>query len=400
MTDIAFADAGLTLFEDRLIYKAQPPAGDAEIARIEALLAGPVPPDLVALWRLCYGGHLHYDLDIHFGAHIHPFSFGELFFPGSRGYHDLDGWIAHERDLLAENAAQKGHTGGDLKLEFLPFGGFEYRDRLYVRAGKDDYGAVYAYSRGLPPAWHLRLHEESFTRVADNVRALFGMLYLALDPLTTSPDDFPAGLEALEAIDLARDSCKLDRSDADRLQAILAGAFADWRSALERGTLSADPRLARLALEHAAEAGDLALLQRLERAGIDVARPLRGGGTVLDHALDHGHIGLANALLDRGLKGGPQTFQCVPEEAEPELLHRLYRAGATPNPYAVVEAVRSVARGLRCKRRSTRARPHGVRRAGADAVVPARRDGDRSAVQRRRHAGMQARRDAALGAHA
>jgi hypothetical protein len=207
--------------------------------------------------------------------------------------------------------------------------------------GKDDYGAVYAYSLGLPPAWHLHLHEESFTRVADNVRSLFRMLYLAHDPLTTSPDDLPTGLEALEAIDLAREAGKLAPSDAARLQTILAGAFADWRSALERGTLSADLRLARLALEHAAQAGDLALLQRLERAGIDLARPLRGGANVLDYALDHGHIGLANVPLDRGLKGGPQTFQCVPEEAEPELLHRLYRAGATPNQYAVIAAVRA-----------------------------------------------------------
>jgi ankyrin repeat protein len=93
-------------------------------------------------------------------------------------------------------------------------------------------------------------------------------------------------------------------------------------------------------LEHAAKAGDLALLQRVERAGIDLGSPLRGGGSALDHALNHGHIDLANALLDRGLKGGPQSFQCVPDEAGPDLLHRLYRAGAMPNPHAVIEAVR------------------------------------------------------------
>jgi hypothetical protein len=339
MTDIAFPDARLAQFEDRLIYEAQPSVSDTEIARIEAQLAGPVPPDLAALWRLCYGGRLDYDLDIHFGAHIDPFSFGELFYPGSRGYRDLDGWIAHERSLLAERLRRADNA--DLKLEFLPFGGFEYHDRLYVRVGMDDYGAVYAYSRGLPPAWHLQLHEASFTRVADDVRALFRMLYVAHDPLTASADDFPAGLEALKAIDLAREAGKLAASDANRLQALLTGAFADWRSALERGTLSADPRLARLALEHAAEAGDLALLQRLERAGIDLARPLRGGGTVLDFALDHGHIGLANALLDLGLKGGPQTFQCVPDGAGPDLLHRLHQAGAAPNQYAVIAAVRA-----------------------------------------------------------
>ena len=113
MTDIAFPAAGLALFEDRLIYEAQPPLNDAEIARIETQLVGPVPPDLAALWRVCYGGRLDYDLDIHFGAHIHPFSFGELFYPGSRGYHDLDGWIAHEHELLAESADVRGRDATD-----------------------------------------------------------------------------------------------------------------------------------------------------------------------------------------------------------------------------------------------------------------------------------------------
>jgi hypothetical protein len=339
--DIAFTDAGLAVFEDRLIYEGQPPVSDAEIGRVEAELCGRIPPDLVTLWKVCYGGSIDYDLDVHFGPHIHPFGFCELFYPGSCGYRDLDGWIAHEHELLADNASERGHDGKDLKLEFLPFGGFEYLDRLYVRVGKVDYGAVYAYSPGIPPAWTLHLHEESFARVADNVRALFRLLSLKDNPLTASPENYPSGLSALEAIDLARSSGKLDASDADRLQAILIAAVADWRFALERGTLSADPQLARQALEHAAKTGDTALLQRLEQVGIDLAHPLSGGGGLLDHVLISGHVALANALLDRGLKAGAQTFQCVPHQAEPCLLRRLHLAGATPNRYAVVAFARA-----------------------------------------------------------
>jgi hypothetical protein len=339
--DIAFTDADLAVFEDRLIYEARLPVSDAEIARVEAELCGQVPPDLVSLWKVCYGGRIGYDLDVHFGPHVHSFSFCELFYPGSCGYHDLDGWIAHDRNLLAESASETGHDCKDLKLEFLPFGGFEYLDRLYVRVGKVDYGAVYAYSSGIPPAWPLRLHEDSSARVADDVRALFRLLYLRHNPLTVSPENNPTGLSALEAIDLAQSAGKLGASDADRLQAILVAAVADWRFALERNTLSAEPRLARQALEHVAKTGDSALLRRLEQADIDLAHPLSGGGGLLDHVLISGHLALANALLDRGLKGGTQTFQCVPHQAEPNLLRRLYLAGATPNRYAAVAFARA-----------------------------------------------------------
>jgi hypothetical protein len=340
MNDVAFAQAGLAVFEAKIIFKAQPPVSDAEIARIEDGLAGPVPADLVALWKICYGGRIDYDLDVCFGAHIHKFSFGELFYPRSGSYHDLDGWMAHERDLIVENDTSTNHDSS-LPLEFLPFGGFEYLERLYVRVGSHDYGAIYAYAQGIPPDWSLNLHENSSARVADSVRALFQLLYLARNPFTASPDTFPTGLDAIEAIEQARSAGTLGGSDASSLHAMLTAAIADWRSGLDRGTLSGNPRLARLALAHVAETGDVALLQRLEQQGVDLASPLTGGGGLLDHALIHGHVGLAQALLDRGLKAGEQTLQCAPDNAEPALLLRLHQAGAAPNQYAVLKAARA-----------------------------------------------------------
>ena len=93
MEDTHFSDAGIAVFENRIIYEARPGISEAELERIEAKLAGPVPEDLKALWRLCYGGRLDYALDVTYGQHIRPFSFGYLFYPGGRDVDDLDHWI-------------------------------------------------------------------------------------------------------------------------------------------------------------------------------------------------------------------------------------------------------------------------------------------------------------------
>lgn len=354
MKDLVFADAGLAVFEARIIFKAQPPVSDAEIARLEASLCGPIPPDLVALWKICYGGRLDYDLDVAFGEHIRQFNFGELFYPGSCGYNDLDGWIADERNLeMLQSPAQSswirrsasrvlGRRGATTppKLELLPFGGFEYLDCLYVRVTENDYGAVYAYSEGILPARSLRLHESSFARIADSVRGLFRALYLERNPFTAARDSFTHGMDAIDAIAQARLERKAGASDAGVLEAILTGAIADWHTALKRGTLSSDRRLARLALEHAVETGNWELLQRLEEQGMDPARPLTRGGNLLDHFLLRGQFGVANALLDRGLRPDEWTLQCAPDAA-PALVHRLREAGAAPNQYAVLNAVRA-----------------------------------------------------------
>jgi hypothetical protein len=91
------------VFEERLIYEAQPPVGDAVLAQVEAYCAGPLPEGLTALWRTAFGGALDYALEIELGDAIVEFSFGELFYPESGGYRDLWGWIEHENELAAES---------------------------------------------------------------------------------------------------------------------------------------------------------------------------------------------------------------------------------------------------------------------------------------------------------
>ncbi len=340
MSDRAYREAGFAVFEDRIIYGAQPGVTPAEVARIEAQLCGPLPDDLKSLWTLCYGGRVNYDLDVVFGDHVHPFSFTELFFPGSRSYRDLDGWMQLEHEQL-RNSRKTWLPWRKPKIEFLPFGGFEYLERLFVRVGKEDHGAVFAFSEGIPPAWALYLHETSVARIADSIRDLFRMLYLKEDPATADPDHFPTGLEMLEAIDTAFEQDDLTADSAADLKAVIQRGHADWRSALDGGGIAADRKSSRQALGEVARTGDVALLEALEAQGVDVAQPLFGGGTILDHALAKGQTALAHALLDRKIPVGDQTTQCLRQITDQRLVERLLDAGARANDHAVYEAALS-----------------------------------------------------------
>lgn len=263
---------GLAPFAGRIIHEARPPITDTELAEVEQRLGRPLPPTLVRLWRVAFGGRLDYDVQVDYQGHLHPFSLSELFFPGSDGYHDLWGWVEHEEEGAREFAEDEGREW-DGRLTFLPVGGFEYLERVYVRIEPgDNFGAVYAWSKGLPPAWPMRLHEDSFARVADDLEGLFAQLVYYSDPFAEGADG--TGLELDEALDpLAAEDAGL----AQRLRAGMSAQVQDWRGALEDGRLLAEPALQRLALEHAVEAGDEALLARLADAGVDLGQLIRGG---------------------------------------------------------------------------------------------------------------------------
>lgn len=118
----------------------------------------------------------------------------------------------------------------------------------------------------------MRLHEDSFARVADDLEGLFAQLVYYSDPFAEGADG--TGLELDEALDpLAAKDAGL----AQRLRAGMSAQVQDWRGALEDGRLLAAPALLRLALEHAVVAGDEALLARLADAGVDLGQLIRGG---------------------------------------------------------------------------------------------------------------------------
>lgn len=266
---------GLVEFAGRLILQAQPAISDEQLAEVERRLGRPLPPTLVDLWRHAYGGRLDYDLRVDYQGHLHCYSLRELFYPGSDGYYDLWGWLEQEQEGAREFAEERGEAWNGL-LDYLPIGGFEYLERLYICVAPGaNFGAVHAWSRGLPPAWTMQLHQDSFCRVADDLQALFAQLNFEQDPLADDAED--SGLELLEALLPLEEGDEVDQALAAKLKASMATQVLDWQAALADGSLISRRDLQCLALEHAVASGDLDLLARLEAAGIELAQLIRGG---------------------------------------------------------------------------------------------------------------------------
>ena len=323
----------LAVFDGCVVYDAQPPVSAEHVQRLAEGLAGPIPEELLRLWRTCFGGRLGYDLEVDYDGHRHPFSFSELFYPDSDGYHDLWGWIEHERELAAEAAAEEGRDWNG-KLAYLPFGGFEYLERLYVCVEPGpEYGAVIAWSHGLPPAWAGRLHQDSLTRLADDVGGLFRLLSFEQDPFDAENACGVADelLEALDALEAAGEPGKALKG---RLEVLLRQRILDWRPALADGSLAAEPRLRQLALAEAAQDGDIDLLQRLRDAGCDFAETLRGRGGVLEACLARGRLEAARWLLDQGVAVHQDSLQIGAAHLDALLAERLLRLGALRDPRA------------------------------------------------------------------
>lgn len=300
--------ARLAVFEQRLILQTQPPIEQRVLNELTARFGAALPADLVALWRTSFGGTLAYDLRLDFEGRDTSFSWTELFYPDSDDYHDLWGWIEHEEGLAREAAEERGErwTG---RLIVLPFGGFEYLDRVYAQVATGaHHGSVVAWMQGLPPAWTSYLDHDAVTRVAESVRGAFRLLNLEADPTQDSDSTGARMLDALEGLE----KCGAHgRSAAEKLRAMVLSTVLDWRSALRDGTLAGLRPLRRLAMEHAARTDDAALLIELAALGCDLSEMLRGGCNALDHALGAGALGAARLLLDRGVPAHPMAAGCA-----------------------------------------------------------------------------------------
>lgn len=290
-------DHRLAWFAGCIIHDAQPPISDAELAEVQLRLGSQLPPELVALWRCSFGGRLDYELCVDYDGHLHPYSFNELFYPDSDGYRDLWGWLEHEQECAEEVAGENGEEWNG-RVGFLPIGGFEYLERVYVCVEPEEFGAIYAWSRALPPAWPLRLHEDALTRVADDLYGLFALLGFDEDPFAEGAD---AGQELLEALDELAAAGTEGETLARLLHDSLRPLVRDWRMALEQGRLAAEPELQRLALMHAVRSGDIALLERLRDLGCDLGRLLTGGGNAPVHARVMQHDALVQWFAAQGI---------------------------------------------------------------------------------------------------
>lgn len=281
----------IELFAGRVIFDAQPPMDEDAIAAVQALCAGPLPPALLALWRQTAGGRLDYDLSLEVatgeGPRIEGVSWSELFYDGSQRYRDLSGWIEHEQDQLREAAEAAGRDCGD-KLHYLPIGGFEYLDRIYVATSPDavDAGGVLAWKRGLPPAWAPALTEDAAVTFAPDLYAAFAHLVLHNDPLHPVGEygHLGAGVELLEYLDARCDDHGLPRALVDAVADYFLRALIDWRGLLDARALAAHPYALRLALRHAVEQDDATLLMRIKDSGAGMDGLVAGGNDALRYA--------------------------------------------------------------------------------------------------------------------
>lgn len=327
---------GVVLFADRVIFDAQPPMPAQQIDAVQALCAGPIPEALVALWQQTAGGRLDYDLTLEMNGNIEGISWSELFWNGSDGYRDLQGWIAHEQEL-AEEAAADGGVPWNGKLSHLPFGGFEYRDRIYavVEPGAA-HGQIVAWKQGLPPAWTHALHEDGLSTVAPDLYGAFAALHLEEDPQAPTSDYF-SGQTLLEYLDNRHQDHGLDLDLMDKLVAFYGRAVVDWRTPLADGTLRHRPALARVALRHAIATDDAALVVELAAAGVSFDGPQQGSALATDVAVGHDAFAAAAALVRAGAPVAADALRNIDGQISPELTGALLANGAKPDVAAIVK---------------------------------------------------------------
>ncbi|MBB4220173.1 SMI1/KNR4 family protein [Variovorax guangxiensis] len=344
MNDIRFTpdelatlrEHGIVLFADRVIFEAQPPMPQEEIDAVQALCSGPLPEALVALWRETAGGRLDYDLSLEMNGNLEGISWSELFWNGSDGYDDLQGWIGHEQELARE-AAEEGSTPWGGKLTHLPFGGFEYTDRIYavVEPGAA-HGQIVAWKKGLPPAWTHALHEDSVNTIAPDLRGAFAALRLDEDPLAPTSDYF-SGQTLLAYLDDRHEEHGLDFDLMDKLVTFYCRAVVDWRTPLAEGTLRHKPQLARVALRHAIGTDDARLVAELAAAGVAFDGPQQGSALATDVAVGQGAFAAASALVRAGAPVAADALRNIDGQISPELTSALLDNGAEPNVAAIVK---------------------------------------------------------------
>ncbi|WP_019654616.1 SMI1/KNR4 family protein [Variovorax atrisoli] len=344
MNDIRFTpdelttlrEHGIVLFADRVIFEAQPPMPQEQIDAVQALCSGPLPEALVALWRETAGGRLDYDLSLEMNGNLEGISWSELFWNGSDGYNDLQGWIDHEQEL-AQDAAEESGAPWSGKLTHLPFGGFEYTDRIYavVEPGAA-HGQIVAWKKGLPPAWTHALHEDSVNTIAPDLHGAFAALHLDEDPLAPTSDYF-SGQTLLAYLDDRHEDHGLDLDLMDKLVTFYCRAVVDWRTPLAEGTLRHKPQLARVALRHAIGTDDARLIAELAAAGVAFDGPQQGSALATDVAVGQGAFAAASALVRAGAPVAADALRNIDGQISPELTAALLDNGAEPNVAAIVK---------------------------------------------------------------
>ena len=294
-------DHGLAVFRDRLILDAQPPITEPQLLEVQRHTLGPIPDGLRELWAVSFGGEIDYTLRVGLDGHAHDASFTELFFPGSDGYRDLPGWIEAELESL-EDASD----GIQDRLGPLPFGGFEYSERVYAHTAPEAAGRVFLYAQGLPPAWRMRLNHDVVAEIAPSVAGLFGLLTLDEDPWGAELPEFEPGHRLRHAVDGVIES---EPGLGEKLRAVVRRAVFDWRSVIDRGGLGHPQapevrRATTLALHRVADRDDVQLLDRLLDGGCPLDTRVQATTTALPFTLSRRAFRATARMLDAGVPLG------------------------------------------------------------------------------------------------
>ncbi len=323
----------IVIFANRVIFDAQPPMTNEDMSTVESYCSGGLPPALKELWSQTAGGRLDYELTVRMNDGDEAISWSELFYNGSNNYHDLEGWIAHEKELAADAAAEAGEEWNG-KLDFLPIGGFEYCDRIYVGVSHEKQGQILAWKQGLPPAWTHRLHVDAVGVLANDLHSAFELLSLEEDP-RTAVSRFPAGESFLEYIE-ERIENDLPRELAEKLIEYFCRAQVNWEEQLQNGTISKNHKVARVALKQAIERDDPALICDLARSGVDLQSPVVGALSPIEHAVFCGRYFAAQALCDANVPIAKRILSDVHDAIPSQLVTSLLERGAEPCVDAMV----------------------------------------------------------------
>ena len=329
-------DRGIALFRNRIILNAQPPITDSQLVEIEKKVDGKVPPELLELWKISFGGALDYDYEVTFGDHLYTASLRELFYPGSDHYHDLNGWIEHELDIVQEIAEERGVPIPE-RTPFIPFGGFEYLERFYVSLQPNEYGTVMVYVQGIP--WKGRLNENSIALVASSVAVLFDQLSLDENPFDEGSQEYASGKDMVERI-LALEAGHPEL--ARKLKDVVLNSIFDWKSVVETsdlaGQLSAEESKAlRLALEFAVNRQDVRVIDLLHKKSAPFNITLHGTGGVIEFAMTRQAFDIVDRLLELNVDVGNSPIISA-TNCPDELILRLINYGVRFDEVAIYSA--------------------------------------------------------------
>jgi hypothetical protein len=329
---------GIVIFEDRVIFEAQPPITDDAFEQVQRNCVGPIPQELRELWSVTAGGWLDYDANLELEGGNHPFTWSELFYAGANTYFDLTGWIERELENLEEDCAESGMPFPGL-LSWLPIGGFEYLDRVYVCVEMgDEYGHVAFWKRGLPPAWTHRLHSNSQAIVAPSLRESLSLLHLAVDPKDESVQ-YRSGTELRHYLDARISDRAMSPELADRVMNFYAGALIKWESMLQDGSIVRSEAALSAAIKQAIRTDDGAIVGRLSELGERFDTPVSGTAVAVDLAIIDGAYGVLRELLRVGASVPVDVFQGISSQMPVDLAVALLARGARPSFEAAAQAV-------------------------------------------------------------